>query len=687
MSQYKFTIVGKDATKRMFASIKAGLGGVRSAVNSTQVKFAALAGVAGIGAMVNANREAIDVLAKTSDKLGIATEELAGLRHAAELTGNSQKNLDLGLQRMTRRISEAAQGSGVAAGALTELGLSATDLAKMTPDEQFRQLADAFQQVDSQGDKVRLGFKLFDTEGVNLINTLELGSEGLRETAAEADALGLALTRVEAAQVEEANDSLLRVGQAVKGLGQQVTVKLAPAISVAAEKLVGFATEGDRMSRVIDAALKFAVKGVGIFADGLRGLQVIVKGVQIAFEFWKIGVMGVFKIVTEAAIMLGQTIVNAVTAPLKGALEIAAKFSDSAGEMLADLQQFTQIEEPEFLAAIDAGMRSSADNATRLRGEMQGLLLADLPSAVIEQKWAEIQEEAERRAIETRERIEAGLEGGGEGGAEGEEPLETEAEKARREAREQREREQIAARLQRLDEQYLAEEQALQLKFQRERELTEQAYAEGIILEEEYERRKTEINQREAAAREKLQATSEAAKRNIMSGSFAKMAGAMGGASKKMFRVQKAASLAQAAVALPAAVVDAIKNGGGLPWGAIPGAITLAAGIAQIASIKKQQFGGAGGKPPSVTSGGASASPGSIGRAAGVATGNLGSQFQAPESAQPSPTTVVNFNVTGDIVGDTAETVLGKMRTLIEDNDAVLFSSNSRQAAELVPTG
>ena len=57
----------------------------------------------------------VDALAKTADKLGLTTEELASLRHAASITaGVTSQTLDMALQRMTRRLSEAASGTGEA---------------------------------------------------------------------------------------------------------------------------------------------------------------------------------------------------------------------------------------------------------------------------------------------------------------------------------------------------------------------------------------------------------------------------------------------------------------------------------------------------------------------------------------------------------------------------------------------
>jgi len=102
----------------------------RSAARSVKMAAGfgiALGGVA-VGALVVATKrqfELIDSTAKMADKLGMATESLIQLRHAAKLTGVEAKTLDMALQRITRRTSEAAQGTGEAKDTLKEMGLNA----------------------------------------------------------------------------------------------------------------------------------------------------------------------------------------------------------------------------------------------------------------------------------------------------------------------------------------------------------------------------------------------------------------------------------------------------------------------------------------------------------------------------------------------------------------------------------
>ena len=209
-----------------------------SLTSSIARSVAAIAAPAGITLLVRNTINAVDSLAKVSDKLGIATENLAGLRYAAELTGNSTRNLDLGLQRMTRRVAEAAKGTGEAKMAIKELGLSAKDLVKLTPDEQFREIADAMQKIGNQSDRVRLGFKLFDSEGVGLVNTLRLGRAELERMQFEAERFGYAINRIDAKKIENTKDVFSRLKFALAGVGNVLTEFIAPVL----DKIAGFIT-------------------------------------------------------------------------------------------------------------------------------------------------------------------------------------------------------------------------------------------------------------------------------------------------------------------------------------------------------------------------------------------------------------------------------------------------------------
>lgn len=154
----------------------------------------------------------VEKLEKTARKLGTTTEELSKLGYAAEITGVQTETLHMGLQRMTRRIAEAATGAGEARGALKELGIDAQRLASLSVDEQFKAIADAMEGVTQQSDRVRLGFKLFDSSGVALINTLEGGSEALERYGDQLEEIGGVITSQSAKAAAELKDNMAVLG-------------------------------------------------------------------------------------------------------------------------------------------------------------------------------------------------------------------------------------------------------------------------------------------------------------------------------------------------------------------------------------------------------------------------------------------------------------------------------------------
>lgn len=210
-------------------------------------------------------------IADTSAKLGLTTEHLVGLRHAAQLTGVTVSTLEMALQRMTRRVAEAAKGTGEAKGALEELHLNAKKLNNLAPDKQFAMIARAMSGVEKQSDKVRLAMKLFDSEGVALVNTLALGEKGLRQMQKEAESLGATFSKEEAAKVSKFNDEVERLKKLLGGFKQAIVIDIAPAASEAIEGLrILLSQTSDKSLNSIRDSNAFGAKTI---ADGLRQFQ------------------------------------------------------------------------------------------------------------------------------------------------------------------------------------------------------------------------------------------------------------------------------------------------------------------------------------------------------------------------------------------------------------------------------
>ena len=226
-----------DQTKSAFKSVNAGLGSVVSKVFNLQNALIGLAGVAGFGYMIKSSLSATDALAKTASKIGTTTDALSKLHHASTLSGVSTDTMNMALQRFTRRVSEASKGTGEAVGALRELGINANDIQRLPLDQRMIVLANAFGDVTSESDKLRLAFKLFDSEGAGLINMLNNGADGLSAMFDEAEDLGLVMRQMSANGVERASDAMYKLTSIASGLFSQFSASLAPAIEFTANAL------------------------------------------------------------------------------------------------------------------------------------------------------------------------------------------------------------------------------------------------------------------------------------------------------------------------------------------------------------------------------------------------------------------------------------------------------------------
>lgn len=292
-------ITALDQTKKAFSSVKAGLGSVASKVFNLQNALIGLAGVAGFGYMIKSSLNATDALAKTASKIGTTTDALSKLHHASQLSGVSTDTMNMALQRFTRRTSEASKGTGEAVGALRELGISADDIQRLPLDQRMIVLADAFGNVKGESDKLRLAFKLFDSEGAGLINMLNNGADGLSAMFSEAEDLGLVMRQMSANGVEKASDAMYKLTSIASGLFSQFSASLAPAIEFTANALKnilvdtgktsgGFKALGDYLAvGFIDALVKsltFFESTINGISQGVNNLSHLYKTLTFGFS-------------------------------------------------------------------------------------------------------------------------------------------------------------------------------------------------------------------------------------------------------------------------------------------------------------------------------------------------------------------------------------------------------------------
>lgn len=241
-----------------------------TALKSTVKAFTVVVGglTIALALLTRSSFKSIDAIAKTATKLGIPIEKMKGLEIAAAAAGITFEAFTTGLQRAARRIEDALSGMGVGVKPLEDLGINIREIAALSPDKQILKIADALEQVGRQGQKILIGFGLFDTEGVaNILLT----ADALREAERFAKEMGITISEIDAAKIEAANDATARLKFTFRGLFDVIAVKAAPAIeafaNLAIKKLIEVGGVTKLLSMIVEASIAFIKPKILALAD------------------------------------------------------------------------------------------------------------------------------------------------------------------------------------------------------------------------------------------------------------------------------------------------------------------------------------------------------------------------------------------------------------------------------------
>lgn len=194
------------------------------------------AGAVSVGGLAVMTKKALDTagaLADTAFNLGLNVEALQELRYAAELSGVAQESFDKSLEKFTRNIGEAAQGSGAAKDAFNILGVSVRDAEGNIRDTEsvFRDVSDAMANIENPTERVRLAFDLFGKQGVAMVNMLAQGSTAMDAMRQRARDLGIVLEADLIKEAETAGDELDTLGKVVSVNLSRALLGLSPIIA------------------------------------------------------------------------------------------------------------------------------------------------------------------------------------------------------------------------------------------------------------------------------------------------------------------------------------------------------------------------------------------------------------------------------------------------------------------------
>ncbi len=331
--QIKLEVDGDGKVKASLAGVEQSLNANARATGGLGSQFNALKGaVAALGLGYLAKQfldltASMDATAKAAGTLGTTTEKITEMKAAFRAAGADDGNLERMLRQMSARAAEAAHVvGGETAAAFRELGLNARDLARLSPDEQFRKIADALGNVANGGERARLGNAIFSREYEQVSKVVTAGRDAFNAAAQEAREFGAVLSSDTARKAELFNDNLGRMGLIAQGMGNTIAAAALPALIELSDQFIKAYKEAGGFKKEIESLTETGLKGLLVTFQALA-----VVGSDVAFVFKGVG--------GELGVIAAQ-IAAVARGDFSGAKFIGEEWKRDVEQARADLDEF-----------------------------------------------------------------------------------------------------------------------------------------------------------------------------------------------------------------------------------------------------------------------------------------------------------------------------------------------------------
>lgn len=154
-----------------------------------------------------------------SKALGVTTEWYQSTAYAASRAGIGAEDFDKALRKMNVSVGAAKLGNKAMAKTLSQIGISASELKNMSPEQAFTRVMKGLNGVSDAAERSNLTVKIFGKGGASMAAMAKLSAVELKALQNEAAKLGLVMTKSNMEQIgsyAKAKKGLDAVMQGVK---------------------------------------------------------------------------------------------------------------------------------------------------------------------------------------------------------------------------------------------------------------------------------------------------------------------------------------------------------------------------------------------------------------------------------------------------------------------------------------
>ena len=201
-----------------------GLSLAKVGVGAAAAAAAALG--AGITASVVSFAKAGTAVKDLADRTGFSFAEVQKLGYAAEQTGAHIEDVEVASKKAAKAIVAAAEGSKESTDKLEKLGLSASSLINLSPDEQFNAIAKAIGAIQNPTERSAAALSIFGKSGTKLIPMIS-DLEALKKEAVD---IGGVMSDADVKAGKALGDAWTRLSTAASGVANAIGTAMAPVL-------------------------------------------------------------------------------------------------------------------------------------------------------------------------------------------------------------------------------------------------------------------------------------------------------------------------------------------------------------------------------------------------------------------------------------------------------------------------
>lgn len=221
---------GLTRAERQAANFRQKVAGHMKAVGVAIAGLAAGGAARGLVELAEQQSEAANEADSLAKAIGTTAGQVQAFQYAAEQAGiGADKAGDI-LKDLTDKLGDASLNKGGELyQALQKIGISAADLERLNPTQQLVAIGQAIQGLP-RAEQVNILESIAD-DGSRLLPILDNGAQKLKEYSQQAKDFGVSLSAVDNAKLVEANHNLQELKGLANGISNQFAIAMSPAIA------------------------------------------------------------------------------------------------------------------------------------------------------------------------------------------------------------------------------------------------------------------------------------------------------------------------------------------------------------------------------------------------------------------------------------------------------------------------